>query len=132
MANRPGCEGVIPDYPAGSASHICPRRTAALISQRPSPQPIIQERNAAIECRKVMIQVEFLRCTWSAGATRHSQGALVRRRCRSFGFAAGGESSMMTNRSEERRVGKECVTTCRFRWSPYHYKKKHRNHTRNT
>src|SRR3546814_1936428 len=24
------------------------------------------------------------------------------------------------NRSEERRVGKECVSTCRSRWSPYH------------
>src|SRR3546814_1409014 len=23
-------------------------------------------------------------------------------------------------RSEERRVGKECVSTCRYRWSPYH------------
>src|SRR3546814_13933785 len=27
-------------------------------------------------------------------------------------------------RSEERRVGKGCVSTCRSRWSPYHYKKK--------
>src|SRR3546814_12010971 len=27
-------------------------------------------------------------------------------------------------RSEERRVGKECVSTCRSRWSPYHSKKK--------
>src|SRR3546814_1844814 len=27
---------------------------------------------------------------------------------------------MMTARSEERRVGKECVSTCRSRWSPYH------------
>src|SRR3546814_18798527 len=27
-------------------------------------------------------------------------------------------------RSEERRVGKECVSTSRSRWSPYHYKKK--------
>src|SRR3546814_9847483 len=26
-------------------------------------------------------------------------------------------------RSEERRVGKECVRTCRSRWSPYHYNK---------
>src|SRR3546814_20288052 len=26
-------------------------------------------------------------------------------------------------RSEERRVGKECVSTCRSRCSPYHYKK---------
>src|SRR3546814_1582107 len=25
-----------------------------------------------------------------------------------------------TRRSEERRVGKECVSTCRSRWSPYH------------
>src|SRR3546814_4238509 len=25
-----------------------------------------------------------------------------------------------TERSEERRVGKECVSTCRSRWSPYH------------
>src|SRR3546814_14038258 len=27
-------------------------------------------------------------------------------------------------RTEERRVGKECVSTCRSRWSPYTYKKK--------
>src|SRR3546814_11852299 len=27
-------------------------------------------------------------------------------------------------RSEERRVGKECVSTCRSRWSPYHSIKK--------
>src|SRR3546814_3013407 len=26
----------------------------------------------------------------------------------------------MAGRSEERRVGKECVSTCRSRWSPYH------------
>src|SRR3546814_9941704 len=25
------------------------------------------------------------------------------------------------HRSEERRVGKECVSTCRSRWSTYHY-----------
>src|SRR3546814_11066043 len=28
------------------------------------------------------------------------------------------------DRSEERRVGKECVSTCRSGWSPYHEKKK--------
>src|SRR3546814_16353732 len=36
----------------------------------------------------------------------------------SFKFAA---------RSEERRVGKGCVSTCRSRWSPYHEKKNTRN-----
>src|SRR3546814_15219861 len=31
------------------------------------------------------------------------------------------EAKRITNkRSEERRVGKECVSTCRSRWSPYH------------
>src|SRR3546814_10723573 len=28
--------------------------------------------------------------------------------------------SFINGRSEERRVGKECVSTCRSRWSPYH------------
>jgi hypothetical protein len=26
----------------------------------------------------------------------------------------------ISNRSEERRVGKECTVVCRSRWSPYH------------
>src|SRR3546814_17461782 len=29
-------------------------------------------------------------------------------------------SMVNDGRSEERRVGKECVSTCRSRWSPYH------------
>src|SRR3546814_11255250 len=28
--------------------------------------------------------------------------------------------AQLPDRSEERRVGKECVSTCRYRWSPYH------------
>src|SRR3546814_14749550 len=31
-----------------------------------------------------------------------------------------GEGIRTLDRSEERRVGKECVSTCRSRWSPYH------------
>src|SRR3546814_12285662 len=34
-------------------------------------------------------------------------------------------------RSEERRVGKECVSTCRSRWSPYHKKKKPKEQYKN-
>src|SRR3546814_20801747 len=30
----------------------------------------------------------------------------------------------IAQRSEESRVGKECVSTCKLRWSPYQYKKK--------
>src|SRR3546814_14867274 len=29
------------------------------------------------------------------------------------------EATVVPQRSEERRVGKECVSTCRSRWSPY-------------
>src|SRR3546814_12656549 len=39
-----------------------------------------------------------------------------------FGCGAHGDviEFTMRSRSEERRVGKECVSTCRSRWSPYH------------
>ena len=30
------------------------------------------------------------------------------------------DQTSVLNRSEERRVGKECVSLCRSRWSPYH------------
>src|SRR3546814_15586891 len=32
----------------------------------------------------------------------------------------GADARSTLARSEERRVGKECVSTCRSRWSPYH------------
>src|SRR3546814_21055487 len=38
--------------------------------------------------------------------------------------ADGGKMGKTMARSEERRVGKECVSTCRSRWGPYHSKKK--------
>src|SRR3546814_20380214 len=41
-------------------------------------------------------------------------------------------SKETTKRSEERRVGKECVSTCRSRWSPYHYIKTIRSKYTNT
>src|SRR3546814_21143024 len=44
-----------------------------------------------------------------------------------FGGSAGAIAALLPtaiqgvgSRSEERRVGKECVSTCRSRWSPYH------------
>src|SRR3546814_12533609 len=36
-------------------------------------------------------------------------------------------TGFLEKRSEERRVGKECVSTCRSRGSPYHKKKKTNN-----
>src|SRR3546814_13462010 len=37
-----------------------------------------------------------------------------------FPVVAGNAVMGSGDRSEERRVGKECVSTCRSRWSPYH------------
>src|SRR3546814_11899039 len=36
----------------------------------------------------------------------------------------GNTETQVVVRSEERRVGKECVSTCRSRWAPYHSTKK--------
>src|SRR3546814_5771940 len=59
-----------------------------------------QLRRPALDCR-----VDVL-------AGRHEpEGAL---RQLALDLVEGGQ------RSEERRVGKECVSTCRSRWSPYH------------
>src|SRR3546814_15213424 len=37
-----------------------------------------------------------------------------------FGAVLADKAQAGPRRSEERRVGKECVSTCRSRWSPYH------------
>src|SRR3546814_18291268 len=42
------------------------------------------------------------------------------RLCETVRKAVGDDYKLMLDRSEERRVGKECVSTCRSRWSPYH------------
>ena len=39
---------------------------------------------------------------------------------RNFGFPFGPRVQTRYARSEERRVGKECMVQCRSRWSPYH------------
>src|SRR3546814_10996215 len=42
----------------------------------------------------------------------------------------GGMIPLAAPRSAERRVGKECVSTCRSRWSTYHEKKKLNQYTK--
>src|SRR3546814_12624895 len=56
--------------------------------------------------------------TWPEDATT---GAAFRRRLdRQLAEWRDGTGSAFFIRSEERRVGKECVSTCRSRWSRYH------------
>src|SRR3546814_9554701 len=58
--------------------------------------------------------------------SRKTSSIPARRRCGSRMRSSTSPSNRAPSRSEERRVGKECVSTCRSRWSPYHYKKKHK------
>src|SRR3546814_14683108 len=46
--------------------------------------------------------------------------ALLRRRVATRFRVSTISEKAMAKRSEERRVGKECVSTCRSRWSRYH------------
>src|SRR3546814_16478740 len=66
------------------------------------------------------------------GATSGAAGLLLQRRCqhtpffaeRNAGGTPGHGQQLHVARSEERRVGKKCVSTCKSRWSPFHYKHK--------
>src|SRR3546814_14727235 len=51
-------------------------------------------------------------------AERHTYDVLVA--TGSFETAVARAEASLGMRSDERRVGKECVSTCRSRWSPYH------------
>src|SRR3546814_14704566 len=54
------------------------------------------------------------------GRWRNEIGLRADRRIRAEGCCSRGKVGGSSARSEERRVGKECVSTCRSRWSPYH------------
>src|SRR3546814_11557869 len=76
---------------------------------------------------------------WRARCRSAGLGGLHVAGMETFGFAdprpAGFDSAVEFfphGRSEERRVGKECVSTCRSRWSPSHSKKKHLEHQHQT
>src|SRR3546814_19597344 len=55
----------------------------------------------------------------------HHRPALARQAA----VADEGAAPQAVGRSEERSVGTECVSTCRSRWSPLHYKTKNTSHT---
>src|SRR3546814_20694153 len=60
-----------------------------------------------------LVEVAAALETFAVGFDEHDRPALPRRLDLGIGLDA-------DERSEERRVGKECVSTCRSRWSPYH------------
>src|SRR3546814_18789162 len=85
--------------------------------------------NRPVEQREDIFRIPALGMDWdigvrvyepqpSSGITRGADGKKVGI------FLLHGGAGDYKSRSEERRVGKECVSTCRSRWSPYHTKKK--------
>src|SRR3546814_12656266 len=79
----------------------------------------------------LMLVLRMCCCRWKEGASlakekRGDRGWLRVAPCRPEPGAGYGQMPSR-GRSEERRVGKECVSTCRSRWSPYHEKKKKNN-----
>src|SRR3546814_14596577 len=82
-------------------------RVLAEMNRRPPGLPFSLEKRRATRCvtrQKSSCYVE----------SRERDGSAARVKPHENGF------DTFDSRSEERRVGKECVSTCRSRWSPYH------------
>src|SRR3546814_11848206 len=77
--------------------------TTALIPGRPAPRLVTAEMLKSMKPGSVVVDLAI-----EAGG--NVEGAEYDKVVTKHGV----------KRSEERRVGKECVSTCRSRWSPYH------------
>src|SRR3546814_19433174 len=67
-------------------------------------------------------------CTNTSNPSVLIAAGLVARKARALGLE---RKPWVKSRSEERRVGNACVSTCRSRWSTSQYKKKKNNITHN-
>src|SRR3546814_11521490 len=76
----------------------------------------------AANCRMCLVEVEKMGKPAPACATPVMDGMKVQTRSDKALKSQRNvmEFLLINHRSEERRVGKACVSTCRSRWSPYH------------
>src|SRR3546814_6577 len=99
-------------WAAGAATGMLMLATALEAQAQPTCWHSYEIEAARVRDLQTMLMMSALKCG-SAGGTLESQyNAFVNKK-----------RPLLTghnNRSEERRVGKECVSTCRSRWSPYH------------
>src|SRR3546814_8031894 len=79
------------------------------------------KQNTAYEMRISDWSSDVCSSDLCGGGRRHGGARASCARCRLRHAAS---LQRPRGRSEERRVGKECVSTCRSRWSTYHYKTK--------
>src|SRR3546814_17655319 len=109
-----------------------PTRAAAAAASLPAcPPPITStSKTARFVMAEPMSEPRRVVKTASRGTSSGSLNSAhfaVEKRNRMMDFDAAHK-----DRSEERRVGKECVSTCRSRWSPYHKKKTNKNNHKDT
>src|SRR3546814_12637400 len=93
---------------------------SALMTMTLSPQSTCGVNDGLCLPRRMLAMIDATRPTTrpSASISTHFFSTVA-----AFADAVVLVSAFMA-RSEERRDGKECVSTCRFRWLPYHSKKK--------
>src|SRR3546814_14941888 len=78
------------------------------------------------KCADMLLEVESAKsaayyAAWCASELNDelpSVASLAKAYCSEAYFHAAAETIQIHGRSEERRVGKECVSTCRYRWTP--------------
>src|SRR3546814_8146608 len=78
-------------------------------------------RREIMQCQEVLRAITGRAPRWFRAVVGHAN-PFVSAPLRDCGLArvAWDARAFDAVRSEERRVGKECVSTCRSRWSPYH------------
>src|SRR3546814_18199335 len=113
MLNRREADGII------FLGHRLPTTLARILDRDGSRAPIVNgcEFTPSLGVSSAHID--------NAGAAREVMESLYAMGHRDIALVLGPPDSPLTRdrlvgRSEERRVGKECVSTCRSRWSPYH------------
>src|SRR3546814_8035750 len=92
---------------------------APLVGKRESSRQAVEEAHAepAFKLRDMMADGPLADAKLDRGA---GEIEVTRRRFEGAQGVQGKLGAVHDPRSEERRVGKECVSTCRSRWSPYH------------
>src|SRR3546814_21099133 len=107
-------------------SDVCSSDLVAILESR----ALVELDGAAADAQRVLPAVVALRLQrhLADAIQAHVAGLVVggERLDRERGRAGeqqqrgGGQEGLVHASSEERRVGQECVSTCRSRWSPYH------------